>query len=170
MTEIDTESILSEATSYYSDNDNILYEILDELNIEMDDIVENCYYLGIYSFSSECNNNIISYRISLTVFYKYSETNLIDCIQYQNPFIDFSNINCVDIIQVFIRNEYYVAVVKTFWIKLIQRTWKRVFAMRKRVIENRTTLASIKYKELRGIYPHGLNVLPSVYGMLSIYS
>jgi hypothetical protein len=169
----DTESILSEVTTYYSDEENEdeseMLEIFDEFN-NIDDIVEQKYYVGTYSYSGECFNNIISFRIPLIVFYKYTSLKLIRCMEYINPYYEFSNIHNIDIIQVFIHNEYYIAVIKTFWLKIIQRTWRKIYLLRKRIVENRRTLASIRYTQLHGYYPHGLNHLPTIAGMMAIYS
>ncbi|MEI6152283.1 MAG: hypothetical protein WCQ10_07130 [Chitinophagia bacterium] len=60
-----------------------------------------------------------------------------------------------------------VAVIKTIWIKLIQRKWKTIFSERQRIIGERSHINSIFYRELHGTWPCGLNVLPGICGMLS---
>lgn len=60
-----------------------------------------------------------------------------------------------------------VAVIKTMWIKLIQRRWKSVFNKRQRIIEERSRISSIFYREIHGTWPTGLNALPGICGMLS---
>lgn len=59
------------------------------------------------------------------------------------------------------------AIIKTIWIKLIQRKWKNIFKERKRIICERSHASSIFYREIYGKWPQGLNVLPGIYGMLS---
>jgi len=67
---------------------------------------------------------------------------------------------------IYLQNNEYIAILKTFWIRLIQRTWKRVFVERKNVILKRKLLSSLKYRQLHGTWPKSCNYLPSLYGML----
>jgi len=57
-------------------------------------------------------------------------------------------------------------VVKTHWIRLVQRTWKRVFRERMRVLQIRKSLASWIEIERTGLYPEGARTLPGIHGML----
>jgi hypothetical protein len=60
-----------------------------------------------------------------------------------------------------------VAILKTHWLRLVQRTWKRVFADRKKCMRLRCSPQSLRTRELRGIWPHECRVLPQLKGMLS---
>tara|TARA_Y100000389_G_scaffold187640_1_gene209287 strand:+ start:104 stop:577 length:474 start_codon:yes stop_codon:yes gene_type:complete len=46
-----------------------------------------------------------------------------------------------------------VAVLKTFWISIIQRRWRRIFNERKHVLNIRTMPTSILYRETHGKWP-----------------
>jgi hypothetical protein len=67
----------------------------------------------------------------------------------------------------YLQNHEFVCVLKTFWIRLIQRTWKRIYQERKNISQRRMTISSLKQRELTGRWPPGLNAMPSVYGMLN---
>jgi len=67
----------------------------------------------------------------------------------------------------YFHNKECVCVLKTFWIRLVQRTWKRICKERKSMIQRRTMISSLNHREIHGRWPEGLNVLPSIYGMLS---
>lgn len=54
-----------------------------------------------------------------------------------------------------------IVIIKTFWIRLIQRTWKRIFKAREQMIRNPTFL----YRWQLG--NASLNDLPNIIGMLS---
>jgi hypothetical protein len=54
-----------------------------------------------------------------------------------------------------------IVIIKTFWIRLIQRTWKRIFKAREQMIRNPTFL----YRWQLG--KASLNDLPNIVGMLS---
>jgi len=58
-----------------------------------------------------------------------------------------------------------IAIIKTLWIKIIQRAWKRVFKKRKDIIDKRKQLTSILYKEIKGKWPDSCRYLPSINGM-----
>jgi len=79
----------------------------------------------------------------------------------------FSNYK-VNIIEVYIdpRDSTYNAIIKTIWLKLIQRKWKKIFEERKQILMNRTKVSSILYKQIKGRYPDGMNSLPTLHGML----
>ena len=59
-----------------------------------------------------------------------------------------------------------VCIIKTIWIKLIQRTWKKVFALRKTIIKRRSNINSLKIRELTGKWPENCRVYPQLQGML----
>jgi len=59
-----------------------------------------------------------------------------------------------------------VAILKTFWLRLIQRKWKKIFAQRKEIIEKRKQVSNIIYWQMRGTWPNNCRSLPNLYGML----
>ncbi len=60
-----------------------------------------------------------------------------------------------------------VAILKTHWIRLIQRTWKRVYAARQNCIQMRGRPVTLFTRETNGIWPHDCSSLPELAGMLS---
>ena len=60
-----------------------------------------------------------------------------------------------------------VAIIKTVWLKLVQRAWKRVFQQRKLVFRKRLQINSLHFRELYGKWPSDCNYYPSIYGMLN---
>jgi hypothetical protein len=64
------------------------------------------------------------------------------------------------------RTRWYNVILKTFWIKIIQRTWKRVFRERQVALAKRRTLQNVRYFELNGKHLPEIRVLPGLYGML----
>ena len=67
---------------------------------------------------------------------------------------------------VYLESQHCVAVLKTIWIKLIQRKWKKVYAERKRVLGERCSLRAIRCREVRGNWPTTCRYLPGLKGML----
>ena len=64
----------------------------------------------------------------------------------------------------------YSVILKTYWIKIIQRHWKKVFIIRNSIIKKRMTNSIQRNFELRGNYGIGLNRIPTIYGLLKAYS
>ena len=138
-TESDTESETS-----YSINSESEYSIFDKTKP----------YLKI--FKSQ-NNNIIRRHLTLHPLirnYKYiiSRPNYIQL--HIAKVIYLSGSECV-------------AILKTFWIKLIQRTWKKIYKQRCNIIALRKLPNSHFYKERTGKWPSNCINLPSLYGMLT---
>jgi len=64
----------------------------------------------------------------------------------------------------------YSCIIKTYWLRLVQRHWRKVFAERQRIIRIRMKLNSRIILELTGQYPEGARHMPTLYGMLGYYS
>ncbi len=71
--------------------------------------------------------------------------------------IDDGNYIKLDIVKV----EYFgdvemVAIIKTFWLRLIQRKWKRVYRERKNIINKRKNIITMRNREMIGKWSKGL--------------
>ena len=64
-------------------------------------------------------------------------------------------------------SHHSVAIIKTIWIKLIQRKWKKVYAERTNIIRQRMHYSSLKTRELTGNWPRYCDYLPTIYGIMS---
>lgn len=63
-------------------------------------------------------------------------------------------------------SQHTVAIIKTIWIKIIQRKWKKVYAERNKIIKTRMQYSSLKTREITGRWPQSCNYLPTLYGLL----
>jgi len=59
-----------------------------------------------------------------------------------------------------------IAIIKTMWIKIIQRKWKNVYAARQDVIKSRSCLSSLFTRQLTGYWPRQCLRMPGLKGML----
>jgi hypothetical protein len=64
-------------------------------------------------------------------------------------------------------DDYLVSIIKTIWIRLIQRCWKKVFKLRKRIMEIRKTYYSLLFRERHGKWPKECLQLPGLNGLLT---
>ena len=63
---------------------------------------------------------------------------------------------------VYLNGEECVAILKTFWIKCVQRSWKRVYKQRCEIMKLRKHVTSILYKEMHNKWPDYCAHLPSI--------
>jgi hypothetical protein len=61
----------------------------------------------------------------------------------------------------------HIVIIKTMWIKIIQRKWKKVFIARNRIIKCRSCPASLSTRQLTGKWPNHCFTLPGLKCMLS---
>lgn len=57
--------------------------------------------------------------------------------------------------------EYY-AVLKTRWIKLIQKKWRQVFEERQMMMLQRRSISALRARELTGRFPEGMRVVSNL--------
>jgi len=84
--------------------------------------------------------------------------NIIARLDYIKPEI----VECIEL-----ESQYSVAIIKTIWIKLIQRKWKKIYAERQNIIRQRAHFSSLKTRELTGKWPQHCLYLPTIRGILS---
>lgn len=61
-----------------------------------------------------------------------------------------------------------ITIIKTIWIKLIQRAWKRVYKRRQEIIIGRSMIESLNCRRLTGFWPDMYRELPGLKCLLSI--
>ena len=66
----------------------------------------------------------------------------------------------------YLKGDECVCVIKTIWLKLVQRSWKKIYKIRKEIKQLRFRPDSIMYRQFCGKWPQNCNYLPSIRGML----
>lgn len=89
------------------------------------------------------NINQISNSRILSPFY-YPKLDIIQIIYLPNPGLEA------------------VAIIKTFWLKLIQRRWKKLYQQRIKILKKRKYSNNLKYREINGKWPNKINNLPNI--------
>ena len=121
------------------------------------------YYIG--SFCNESNNLIVSITITCGTFFKYP-SNII-CNYLHDFSIMMSTSSNIHIIKLDIGTDgVFNAILKTFWLKIIQRKWKKIYKQKQDIIRKRKSLFSIRNREIHGCLKDGTDYYPSIYGML----
>jgi len=82
-------------------------------------------------------------------------------IRNYNKIIEKNNFIKVDIIQIDeLSGNESVGYIKTFWIKIIQRRWKKIYKQRQDILKQRMLPRSIRERQLTGNWPKGLRIWP----------
>jgi hypothetical protein len=160
-TETDTETL------YESDEELIddLYE-QDETFANEEKITNN-YYIGICK--RYCEYYLLVNTISPRLFYKTPyELSLkylreFSIIYIHDPQIEIMKLNIL-------QDGTYSVIKQTYWLRLVQRHWKKIMAMKNDIYNKRMSIISQYSFQIRGRYPDGLNTMPGLIGMLRHYN
>jgi hypothetical protein len=90
------------------------------------------YYLGLQCYQPEENMLLLMNTVSSTVYFKNKHVDIVNyLVEYSGTSVDSEN-PVVDIIQLCILPDLsYSCVVKTYWIRLIQRHWRSTLHRRR---------------------------------------
>jgi hypothetical protein len=67
---------------------------------------------------------------------------------------------------IYLSGDEKVAILKTFWLRIVQRAWKRLFQERCLVRQERQSIYSLVYKQVYGTWPKTCEKMPSCSGIL----
>jgi hypothetical protein len=156
-------------------SDNI-YEEIDDFDYAFQDREPriNAYYIGSYVYLP--GRIVFGSAISVEAFFRYTHDKLYHFLvgYHLTPSPEHA-VHIVKLVgigedNITLGNVYFhnlPIVVKTYWIRIIQRTWKRVYREKTRVIQKRKSIQAIRMFEETGQYPAGIRNMPGIRGMLS---
>ena len=159
----DNSIILYETESEEYDSDDNESELdeecekicMDETEFMDSDKIEKKYYIG---FSMLMNAKyILDTAITPKSFFKYRY----ECVMYYLDGYSIFPVNRtrlnqlqtkIQIMQLFINQKTgaFNVVLKTFWLRIVQRTWKRIYRERQEMLKKRCSLINLRNFELRG--------------------
>ena len=158
----------------YSDEDAFEHEyVIDNVYLDERDFLDTdkqngMHYIGLCSYFPDRGLTLYANAIRPQTLFKYSHAyslsylQLYSIIKIRNPVIDIMQL-------AILADNTYTVIVKTHWLRIIQRTWKKVFQMRKIVLNKRMQLGSIRLFEISGKYPPDATYMPTLSGMLHNY-
>ena len=155
--------------------DTICEDMIDSIFCEEEEYLDSekqneKYCIGIYSTPDDTGHILYANSIQCSTFFQYD---LFYLYYYLHEYSIF-NIHSmrgsnIDIMKLFILEDRYTVVIKTHWLRLIQRHWKRKYVSRKEIIKMRASPSTISFFEKKGKYPETCRDMPSLRGMLSCY-
>jgi len=168
-----TDNEFDSESDYDSDNDSVDFDDFDQIYQEDSYHVYNerqhdHYYIGLAKRISY-NSIIMVNSVSPMIFFKFPFLKIRDYLaKYSIILIKKAKVHIMKLC--ILSDETYSVIIKTFWLSIVQRHWKKVFQMRKKIISMRKQPMNLQFKEIHGKYRSGLNYIPSLYGMLACYS
>jgi hypothetical protein len=153
-----------------------IYEEIDSVDytFQTREPVQNTYYIGSYVYLP--GRIVLGSVISADAFFRYTHIELhhylVGFHLSPNPeqaihvlLLTGEPGESVSLGQVYFYN--LPIIVKTYWVRLVQRTWARVYREKMRVIEIRKSIQARRVFEETGKYPAGARSIPGIRGMLS---
>ena len=161
-TEYDTTEYDSETEEMV---DRIYFHEEDFLDSEKED---KHYYIGNSWVSQDKLYILYANAVTPTTFFRFDINHVKSYLHDYSIFPTNSNI---DIMKLFILDDHtYTVIIKTYWLKIIQRHWKKVYSQRKYCISRRRQIKTMMYVERNGMYPYDCHSMPGLQGMLSGYT
>jgi hypothetical protein len=163
MSDTDIDDSISIDTEEYAICDEV-----EEVENEYIECVNDKYYIGSYCIMKDnIYNDMILFgrKIHLSTFYAFSNYELSTYIYFCSG-LNYRKKPTIEIMQLKIgKYGIYTAIIKTFWIKMIQRAWKKRMAQKKQYISNieRNILSLLHTFQLTNQLPKPLGL----YGLLS---
>lgn len=128
--------------STYDTEDEVCDQIEDYEDYDEDECIDNKYYIGSYFLMKEDNLSndvlLLAKKIRLNTFYQFNIYDISTYIHICSGF-QFKKKPNIDIMKLIMHDQMcggaiyglYTVVIKTFWIKIIQRTWKKIMKQKK---------------------------------------
>jgi hypothetical protein len=123
------------------------------------------YYIGMSQYDNINNTILFSTTISPAVYFQYSYR---ECSRYLYYYGLCAHVRPgIDIMQLQISDKgIFSVVVKTFWLKLVQRKWKKIYKQRQEIITKRANPFSLHHREVSGSWQSDITYLPGIRGLM----
>jgi hypothetical protein len=119
----------------------------DEYDFQDEDKEDLKYYIGL-CLEDDDGRLLLGISISLETLFKYD-------FDYIEQYLDYDNAPVtLEIMQLHISEDLtYCVVLKTFWLKILQRTWRRIYQQRQKIIQMRKSVHVQEHFRINGKYP-----------------
>lgn len=113
------------------------------------DKTDGSYYIGLCGYVPDQSEPLLLSAISASAFFNNTRSDVLEYLRdysttrVDNPSIDIMKL-CVD------DRQTYNVVVKTHWLRLLQRKCKKVYAERQKFINSRKHPRALRYRSLNG--------------------
>lgn len=130
------------------------------------------YYIGLchlYTHSMpQYRRWLLSTSVSANSFFRHSYDNINNYLYYYGLVrIPQHEVQIMQVDR--LADETCTVTIKTHWLRLVQRHWKKTYCKRRNMVRNRMSPQMQRYSQIHGKYPDCISRLPSMRGMLSMY-
>jgi hypothetical protein len=131
-----------------------IYDRSDELD-EEDECVDGMYCIGtVFKVSADTNYDLLmEVRVHREIFleYPYDEVENYAFI-IPNPNLYFTT--RIELLKIRIIEDAYYVLIKSFWLRILQRTWKKVFKERQEWLNRfkRNVVKNVFHAQKTGVY------------------
>ena len=153
-----------EDDEYSIDTEECEIILSDDYQHSFEEKQDKHYYLG--SCWKQEDKWIMTNSVSARVFYRHSFQDIIhylwlfSLVRMSSPHLQ--------ILQLHISEDgTYNVIIKTFWLRIVQRTWKRIYRERQEIWKKRRNIIALRQREITGKFPIGLRVMPNLLGIIS---
>ena len=162
-TETETET---DYESEYESDDEEYYDIeVAETDFENEEKHDGHYYLGTPWTGSHFM--LMNGTISVATFLDYEYSRILGYLRTYSVF-QVSPRSQIEIMKLIVdADQAYTTVIKTHWLRLVQRRWKAIYRERERILARRMSIQNQMYFRIHGRYLEGTRGLPCLRGMLS---
>lgn len=126
---------------------------------------DNSYHLGICSYDKDLDGWLLASTVKSSTLFQYSFDSISNYLNNYSVIEQGKNVP-TDIMHLSFQGQepfqIFSVIKKTFWLKLIQRTWKKIYAQRKDIVKN--NMVNYLHKRSLGITQPSI---PTLHGMLS---
>ena len=151
----DITSMETEMFEYNIDNiidDEYYFQDYEKVHLE--------YCIGVYHTVND-NELILGSSISVPSLMNYDMKYILEYME------DGIKPVYIDIMQIHITEDFtYNVIPKTFWLRIVQRTWRKIFQQRQKIIQIRKSVSSQMYFSINGKYQLSASYLPQYSGII----
>jgi len=164
MDSSDDESYASSIDSEEEENmDNVYY---DDQDYHDDERIDNNYYIG--STGVVDDKLLLLSVVSPKSFFKYHIEDVLNFLKHQS--VIYTRNTEIQIIKMKYHHSgndvYYTSINKTYYLRIIQRLWRKRLKEREDFYRKRVNIFALRYRELNGSWPEGFNNKPGLHGLL----
>ena len=157
----------SESESEYESDEDELYQDIEDAETEFENTErhDGHYYLGTPWTGSHFM--LMNGTVSVATFLDYEYSRILGYLHAYSV-LYVSPQSQIEIMKLIVdADQAYTTVLKTHWLRLVQRRWKHVYRERQRIIARRMSIQNQEHFMIHGCYLAGTRGLPSLRGMLS---
>ena len=156
-----------------SDSDQIMENIEMEEELRETELANHTTYIGMPIY--EKLGILLGSRITSRTYFKHDNKHVCKYLDYASCSENVSTRSYPDIMKLEITKtqysgnlecEVYHVLIKTHWIKIVQRRWKKIIAEQKLITMGRGSLANLRFFEMNGKHLPKYSVLPRLRGCL----